>query len=213
MKNILLTLSVITLLASCTTNPVPPVTRESELRAGSWKLASGTLTVNLPNGKDTVLDYMKFVPDCLKDDIMRFDSAKLGRRLSGSVTCNPGDPDWVPFKWQFVENEKYIDLYNGFNVLYGVVETVEPYTLTDAGDTVRKLLFTAVPVPPSPTSPTSSGFDISRAYISSFSGSSFTINFPVISTYPDTTNFHGGDPSAPPIIRPDTFQYKLTFSN
>jgi hypothetical protein len=212
MKYVLLTLSVITLFASCKTETVPPVTRESQLRGGSWRLQSGTLTMKLPSGKDTVLDYLKVAPDCAKDDLMVFDSAHLGRRLSGATTCNPSDPESVPFKWQMYENEKYIDLYNAFNTIYAMPYTVEPYVLTDAGDTVRNLKFTVVPVPPNPNVPTSSGFDINRAYISAFSGSAMTINFPVISTYLDTTNFHGGDPALPPVSRPDTFEYKLTFT-
>lgn len=239
MKYFYLALSAILLFASCDRHPDPSSSTEDMLRKGSWKLASGKLTVNRPNGLDTTLNYLNFIPECYKDDYIRFDSMDYGKRYFGTVACSPADPTYVLFKWQLKGNGKTIDLLSGFNNIYAVVDTIQPYHFdtiqqsplvldTVLGyldtlpgqiktfivlDTVRELRFSGVPVGSLIAGTPIGGFDIYNAELTNFSQSSFTLNFDVRSVYPDSTNYHGGFPSADPIMRPDTLHYSLIYNN
>ena len=70
-KYLLLAVSLILIFAACNKKPgTPTATRESMLRSGKWKITSGTLTVRLSNGGDTVLNYMNWIPACRQDDYL-----------------------------------------------------------------------------------------------------------------------------------------------
>ena len=248
-----LTLLVIFFFATCNKKPTVNASMENTLRTGKWKLSSATVAVRKPNGKDTTLDYLKFIPDCYKDDYLVFDSMNYGRRYTGSNKCSPADPEYFPFVWDLKYNNTIIDLYNGFNYIYGIVDTIQPFyndTITmnpflvydtvigtlDTTvppkqwvelDTVRKLFFSGVAAGTGSVGPALGGFNINDADIYNFSQQSFTLHFQMISYYTDSTKWHGAsyllpltpgaDPNLNPdsfaIIRPDTFNYSLTFTN
>ena len=230
MRYFLLALSVIVIVASCSKDPKNTANRENLLRAKKWKLVGGTITVKLPSRKDTVLQYLNFLPDCYKDDYLTFDSLRHGTVFTGGVSCNAADPASHGFIWELSNNETLIDLYDGFNDLFGVNDTIQPYhfdtiqqsplvldtiiktTDTTPGflktfivlDTVRELRMTASRFPQ---------FDIYKASITDFSDGAFTLHFTAVSYSPDSTGFHGGIPlNWPPIYRRDTFQYALKYS-
>ena len=246
----LLTLLVIFFFAACNKKPKVDASMENMLRNGKWKLSAGTVAVRKPNGKDTTLDYLLFIPDCYKDDYLVFDSLKYGRRYSGSNTCSPADPEYFVFSWQLRNNNTIMDLYNGFNYIYGIVDTIGQYradTLSKSPtlvldtvigtldtlpgitkifielDTIRQLFFYGVTAGTGPLGPALGGFNINDASILNFSQSSFTLHFQMISYYIDSTLWHGAsywlpidpvfNPGSYPIIRPDTFNYSLTYTN
>jgi hypothetical protein len=240
MKYFYLALSAIVFFASCNKKPDPSPSSEDILRKGNWRLASGKLTVNKPNGMDTTLNYMNFIPECYKDDYIRFDSLNYGRRYFGATACSPADPTFVSFIWQLKGNGNVVDLLSGFNNLYAVVDTIQPYhfdTLqkdplvldTILGvldtlpgqtkilivlDTVRELRFSGIPLGTSIAGTPIGGFDIYNAEITNFSQASFTLNFSIRSLYPDSTNYHAGLPNNElPIMRPDTIHYSLIYNN
>ncbi|MES2704720.1 MAG: hypothetical protein V4649_18915 [Bacteroidota bacterium] len=240
MRYLYLALSVTILLFSCAKETKESTSKQSILKQGPWKLTGGTLTVNKPNGKDTALQYIKFIPDCYKDDYITFDSLIYGKRYTSSVKCNAGDPEYVQFIWQLKNNESTIDLLSGFNNLYTVNETIEPYHFDTISkdpflvldtvlgvndtlpgqtkiflvlDTIRDLKFTGIPVGQNLAGAPIGGFDIYEAAITNFSSSSFTLNFSMKQTYPDSTGFHAGIPNNElPIQRPDTVHYSLIYS-
>jgi hypothetical protein len=232
MKYFFLALSVIAIVASCNKPPKTNYMRESMLRKGKWKVTSGTLTLRKPNGLDTTLNYLNWIPYCHKDDYLVFDSLNVGYIFPGAITCNAGDADSIGFTWKLENGETTMSLYNGFSNTFGVAESIlEPYffdTLSTSPvvvDTFLSAVAGAAMTPPSPglvdsfwklhfDSAAIQRLDIYTASISSFSSSAFTINFAVISTYPDSTNHHtGGGIDADPIYRPDTFHYSVTYSN
>ena len=229
MRYIFLALLGMILWSSCAKNPTINYSRESQLRVGKWHITSGTLSVRKPNGIDTVLNYMDWIPYCHRDDYIEFDSSNQGYVFQGTVLCNPSDPDSSGFKWDLKNGETIIDLYDGFTNTFGILETIkQPYffdTLSKAPlvldtivgavaaaatgghvvlDSMWKLNFDTSAV---------QRLDLYNTSISYFSSSTFTINYAAISTYPDSTNHHTGAPTdQTPIIRPDTFHYSVTYS-
>ncbi len=236
MKYFLLVLSIIVVIASCNKPPVTTPSRESMLRVGKWHVTAGTLTLRKPNGVDTTLNYLNWIPVCHRDDYIKFDSLNVGYLFPGSDICNAGDADSIGFTWKLENGETTMSLYNGFSNTFGVAESIllpvyfdtlshSPLQLdtligavaasmeTPAGpivlDSLWKLHFDSASI---------QRLDIYTATISSFSSSAFTINFAVISTYPDSTGHHTGFDATNnidmnPIYRPDTFHYSVTYSN
>jgi len=237
MKYFFLTLSVVVLLASCAKTPTINNNRQSMMRKGKWKVTSGTLTLRKPNGLDTTLNYMDWIPVCHKDDYVQFDSLNFGFIFPGSTKCDPSAADSTAFLWKLENGETTMSLYNGFSNTFGVVESILiPFffdTLSYSPlilDTLVTYAQAQAQTPPGVVVLDSTWklhfetssilqLDIYAATISSFSQSAFTINYAVISTYPDSTNHHTGFDVAnggidkDPIYRPDTFHYSVTYSN
>ena len=222
----------IILIAACNKAPTTNYSRESMLRKGSWHVSGGTLTLRKPNGVDTTLNYLDWIPTCHKDDFIKFDSLNRGFVFPGANRCDASEADSTGFVWQLKNGESLMDLYNGFSNTFGVTESIlEPYffdTLSFSPVVVDTFLSAVVGATMTPALPgicdsfwklhfDSSAvqrLDIYNATITNFSQSAFTINFAVISTYPDSTNHHtGGGIDLNPIMRPDTFHYSVTYSN
>ena len=209
------TLSVL-LFFACSKQPKVNQSRENLLRTGKWKLTSGTIKVKKPNGKDTTLDYLKFIPDCYKDDYFVFDSLDYGKRYTGTNTCSAADPEYFVLHWRLKGSGNTIDLYNGLNYIYGIVDTVQPFELDTlslsplqydtiihaldtlpgyvrsfiALDTIRTLKFSGVPGGIGPTGLPRGGFDIYDADLLNIDQTTFTIHFQMHSYYRDSTKWH-----------------------
>jgi len=237
-KFVILILSVAIVVAACNKKSTPTASRSDMLRTGKWSVESGTITTKLGGGKDTVLDYLKFVPLCHKDDYLVFHSNNDAAVSSGSVKCNPGDPDSTTFKWGLTNSNNNLSLYNGFNFVYGVVDSVSPLWHFDTLDHVNFKLDTVHGV-----LDTLAGFyrsmvvldtiwdnrfdsfalsnvNIYNAAIVNFSQSSFIINFSTYGYRPDTTSFHTGvnmqlgyPIDSPQRYVPDTAIYSIKFKN
>src|SRR4051794_40664330 len=110
----ILILLVVVIIASCSKNSTPIAGRSDMLRTGKWTLASGSVTMKLPSGKDTTLNYLNFLPSCHQDDYMIFRDNQDASMFSNSTKCNVGDPDSVTFKWGFANNNNNLSLYHGF---------------------------------------------------------------------------------------------------
>jgi hypothetical protein len=239
MRYFLLTLSVILLFLACSKKPKTTATVENILRTGKWKLSAATVTVRKPNGKDTTLNYLNFIPGCYKDDYLEFDSLNYGKRYTGDSTCSAAEPLFYPFAWQLKNNNSMMSLYNGFNYVFGIVDTVQPYhadtlsqvpylvldTVAGMGtldttlppklyveiDTVRELRFSGVVAGQGNTGPAIAGFNITDGYITNFSQQSFELHFQLISYYDDSTKWHSASILQPldDIINPDSFGVRL----
>ncbi len=215
MRYIVLALSVLLCVAACNKKPTPNYGTESKLRSGKWKLASGTVKLRKPDGKDTTVDYMQFIPECYKDDYFMFDSMNMGRRFTGSTTCSPADPEYFSFYWDLKDNA-FLSLYNGLNYIYGITDTIQPFELDTLSwsplefdtvigqldtilppklliqlDTIRKLKFYGIPGGVGETGVARGGFDIFDGDLINFSESSFTLHFQMHSYYWDSTQYHG----------------------
>lgn len=221
MKYLFLTFSAALLLVACTKTPEEPQkNRGNILRTGKWKVSGGTIKQKLPNGKYTDNKYLDFVPACHKDDYIVFDSGVKAAVFSGTEKCNPGDAASISFLWNLSNKENMISMYDGFNIIYMDSSYIAPYrfdtlpdgtfrqaTLSDGSkvnDTIWDLKWVPLATP---------AINVYNGTLSNFSETSFTLNYSVISTYPDTTSNHKGDPYPPPIIRPDTFKFSINFTN
>jgi hypothetical protein len=227
MRYFLLALSMIVVLAACNQEPTVTPNRENLMRAKRWKITDGTITVKTPGGKDTLLKYLDYIDTCYVDNYIKFDSNHFGRLMMGDIKCNLADPDSRNFTWRLWNNDKYIDLYDGFNTIFAVTTTIEPYhfdTLEQSPlrldtiigrldtipgftkqfivlDTVRELRFNRYPIP---------NFDIYGAEIFDFNESSFKLKFSFKTQRLDSTNFRAGAPeNNPPGIVADTADYSI----
>ncbi len=231
MKYLLLALSLVVVLAACNQTPTVAPNRENIMRSKQWKLASGTMTVKTPGGKDTTLKYVDYTDTCYWDDYIKFDSNHFGRVFMADKKCNMADPSVRNFTWRLWNNDKYIDLYDGFNTIFGVLTSIEPFHFDTLGksplkldtiigrldtipgfmkqfivlDTVRELRFTRYPI---------QKFDIYGAEIVEFSETSMKINFSFKTKRLDSTGIHAGLPeNNPPLIVDDTTDYSLIFNS
>jgi hypothetical protein len=235
-KFLLVALSVVLVFSACQRTPKPQTpSRADIMRIGKWKLSSGTLTIKLPSGKDTVMNYLNFITPCHLDDYIVFDSQMHGEVYSGSDKCNPVDPDYIPFVWQLVDNDNALDLYNGFNSIYGIQDSISPYSFdtlfnnpsgtpplvldtvhgyfdTLAGYTRVIVILDTMWVLHVDTLALGNT-NIYNAQISNFSSTAFTLNFNLVSRYLDTTNGHEGLPHSMPVWRADTFRYVANYTN
>ncbi|GAA4459385.1 hypothetical protein GCM10023093_00290 [Nemorincola caseinilytica] len=220
------------IIAAC--NPQPEVTpsKENMLRSKKWRITGGTITVKKPNGVDTNLKYLDYIDTCYSDDYLKFDSMYFGKSYTGSQKCNAADPEFQNFKWRLFNNDKSIDLYDGFNMIFAVTTSIEPYRFetlatspeikldTIVGrldtipgfikqfivlDTIRELRYKRYPIP---------NFDLYGAEITEFSQLLFKVKFSFKTTRIDSTGFHAGAPNNfEPILVNDTADYFLTFSS
>lgn len=244
-KNIaLLCLLAVLVFVACSKKATPSADSVSDmLRKNRWKISSGTLAVRLPNGKDTMLNYLNWVHPCHLDDYFVFNSATQGALFYGSTRCNMGEPDSVTFAWNLGCNNNCLSINSNNDLYYAVAESILPVnfdtlsqsplvldTIITAEDTVGhpgmnieldsiwRLQFDSVNV---------ANGNISNGVISNFSQSSFTLYFTLEGQkYPDSTNWGTGkvyyaSPSGSgtdsldnnPVNRADTFKYTLHFTN
>jgi hypothetical protein len=237
-KYFLLALSLVLIFTACNKTPTPQTPGKADiLRTGKWKISSGTFIIRLPNGLDTTLDYMKFMSKCHQDDYIVFDSGMNAAIYNGATKCNPSEADHIPFLWKLTNNDNYMDLYNGFTLLVGARDSIYPFgfdtLVNNASATPPLVLDTPVG---GHVFDTVFGYarvivindttwqlhvdtanflntDIYNAQITNFSQTSFTLNYDILATYPDTTKLHMGLPHQMPIWRSDTFKYSVTYTN
>ncbi|MBX2907882.1 MAG: hypothetical protein KF744_17690 [Taibaiella sp.] len=232
MKYVFLALGLFVVFAACNKEPDPAApTRENLLRGKKWKISGGTMTVKDPGGRDTALEYTKFIDTCYFDDYITFDSLDFGGLHSGDQKCNPADPDTRNFTWRvWGPDNSYIDLFNGFNTIFAVNTTIKPYhfdTLEQSPlkldtivgrldtipgfiksfivlDTIRELRFTSYKIP---------NFTIYGAELQDLTESSVKLKFSFKTTRLDSTNGHAGAPNnLEPFTVADTTDYLLTLT-
>jgi hypothetical protein len=205
MKYFLLSLSAIVLLAACQKTPKNDVTRENILRNGKWKIASGSLVAKLQSGKDTTLNFPPMIPTCNQDDYLVFDSLYTGAVYGGATKCSPSEPDYIRFSWQLLNNGNTIVFNNPLNLLYKEYMSLELPKL----DTISMNPFVTQVVYPATYFVVPYDTTTITATISSFSTSSFTLNYNIPSIYFDTT----GNNTYSPVLRLDTINYTVTYNS
>ncbi len=219
MKRLLFSLSALLIIAfSCTKPASSPAGVTGILKTGRWKISSATVTMKLPSGKDTTMDYIQFIPKCHQDDYIKFDSLDHGAIYNNGVSCSIADPDSIAFVWQLKNKEQSLDIYSGFFLIDSIAETILPYhidtisqspilvldTISDNPtvvlDTIWNLNFASVPT---------AAFNIYNSTLSNVTSSSFTMDFAFAGQYPDSNNHHQYVPN----IYNDSFHYHVVYTN
>jgi hypothetical protein len=240
MKKYLILILSVMLIVSCNKKPTITTSRADILRSGHWTISSGSIRLRLPNGNDTTLNYLNFLPRCHQDDYMVFHAGVDAAMFSGNFKCSPADPDSVTFRWTFTNGNNAISFYNGFDFTYSVTESILPFVFDTTQlnpyvvvDTIHGVFDTTLGYTRSLVvldtlwylhfDSTALQYNyINNAAITNFSATSFTINYWVLGNYPDSTNHHTNQLILPggaaadtidynPIIRPDTFWYTVTY--
>jgi hypothetical protein len=111
MKQIILAVSVLLALASCTKSSTSATENSEILRAGKWRITAYTYKYEIAPGKDTVIDVYKKRDTCYSDDYITFDSSYIGTQYSSKLKCG-GELDEMPFEWQLKDNQKTLILNN-----------------------------------------------------------------------------------------------------
>ncbi|MBC7554965.1 MAG: hypothetical protein H7257_13425 [Taibaiella sp.] len=184
--------------ASCTKENTTPLGREGMLRTGRWKISSSKVRLKLPNGKYSTINYGPYRKACITDNYLKFDSLNRGAIHNGGISCSVASPDSVGFIWSLKNNGNNIDILNCFTL----IDSVKQFVYIDANGIYQV------------------GYDSASSYVSniyngvlsSFSQSSFVLEYPIYAQYPDTTAAKGGSAAAP-VILPDTFHFMITYTN
>ena len=200
MKRLLLSLLVLLLLLdACKKTTTFPIGQDGMMRTGKWKISKSMVKLKLPNGKKTTIDYGPYRSACLVDNRLKFDSLNRGSILNGGVSCNIGDADSVGFIWQLKNNGNTIDMLNCYTLIDSVAQTVVLDGTT--GNYVVQY-----------NQASSYKSNLYDATISSFSQSSFTLEYDLPAHYADTTAANMGSAAAPVILL-DTFHFMITYTN
>jgi len=240
-KYFILTLSIAAIIfAACNKKATPSATNHMDwLRSGKWKVSSGTLSVKKPNGKDTALNYLDWIPQCHKDDYIVFNTATTGAVFNGPVSCTPGDADSISFAWNLSNSDNYLTIHNSYHLYYSVFESILPLAFDTVSQSPLELdtIFHVADTPfLNPVIELDSiwrlHFDstavlntvIDNGVLTNFTENSFTVYYTLKAQYPDSTGWQtgrffftnpGGFPdSADNYTKTlvDTFKYKITYT-
>lgn len=115
---IILTLFAITFQTckkSSSSKPKPELLTQT-----TWKFSAATV-----NGTDA----SNYIDACQKDNIYTFVTNGTGNVDEGATKCDPGDPQTIPFTWNFANNETVLHLSTTF--FSGATNDVTVKTLTE----------------------------------------------------------------------------------
>jgi hypothetical protein len=90
---------LLVVLASCNkdddNNTPPPKTAQEYLTAGFWKTTAMTIDPGINLGGTVITNFFAQVPDCTKDDLVRFNTNGTITDDEGPTKCDPNDPQTV----------------------------------------------------------------------------------------------------------------------
>ena len=117
-------------LISCEEEALPK-TKTQLLTQTSWKFSAATV-----NGSDA----SGYLQACQKDNIYTFAAAGTGTMDEGASKCNSGDPQSVPFTWNFASSETILHISTPLFSGSG-----NDFTLTSLTETELKVTFPYTP--------------------------------------------------------------------
>lgn len=111
MKQLILALSVLLSITSCTKSSTSATENNEILRSGKWRITAYTYKYELEPGKDTVVDVFTKRDTCYSDDYITFDSSYKGTQYSEKLKCG-GELSEMSFEWLLKNNQKTLVLNN-----------------------------------------------------------------------------------------------------
>lgn len=83
-------------------NQLPvPTNEEALITAKDWKMIAGTI-----NSQGGEINFYRNLPDCQKDDLVRYNLDNTTTYKSGPTKCHPDDPDISPGGTWVLDKEK-----------------------------------------------------------------------------------------------------------
>jgi hypothetical protein len=82
--------------------------KTSLLAQGSWKFDN--IGTDADKNRSIEQDLGSFVSACVKDNTVVFSSSNSGTADEGATKCNTGDPQTIPFTWNFTNSETAINI-------------------------------------------------------------------------------------------------------
>lgn len=150
MKYLILSLSVVLLLAAACTKVNTPVTQQDWLRVGKWKVATAKVhnkskSLNIDT---TYSDTTLYQPNtCNADNYLVFGANYGGTVHTGSNKCYASEPDTSNFYWELVNNGNNMNIYNA-DVFFGIPSVVASVTnLTQSSFTLTYFYYLTFPDP------------------------------------------------------------------
>ncbi|MGN6566997.1 MAG: hypothetical protein ACTHJ0_03540 [Flavipsychrobacter sp.] len=118
MKYILLSLSLLLVMASCQKSSDPSPSKEDYLRNGRWEISKLTVTYKMTYPVTADSTTLATPTACHADDFLTFGPGYNGGINSGSNKCSPSDPDVIPFTWETLNNGANLNIY-GAGAMFG----------------------------------------------------------------------------------------------
>jgi hypothetical protein len=110
-RSLLILSAAMLFLASC--KPVDETeSNEDMLRGGQWKRSSLKAQYRDAGGVIITEDAFATLPECIKDNTLKFDVNYKGAELRNGNKCSPGDPDETPVTWEFYNSGANLRIYN-----------------------------------------------------------------------------------------------------
>src|SRR5262245_60169926 len=125
LKNITVFLFITSLLYSCKEKEPTqePIDRAQMLMTGRWKLVEAYSNTET-NGVHNTYDIFNDLPECEKDNILKFNSNSDIEEDQGAVKCHPADSQiMIKERWALIGNSalefinEYYDTARGMNIL------------------------------------------------------------------------------------------------
>lgn len=197
-RSLLFLAALLALFAACNKTPDPQVDVITMLRSGKWKVNSGTVTLRQPNGvKADKTYYPDLRMTCLQDDYIIFDSSNIGKVYSNTTKCSGSDVDSANFVWVLKNNDKNMDIIGGYHIVDSVIYNIVSDPTSSTGYAVTY-------------SPAVSRIsELKNAKLTNVSDNAFTLEYTLYAQYLDTTGGNAGSP----VVKPDTFTYKVTYTH
>lgn len=121
MKKVLYFLPVLFLAIGCDKNDDDDTpsgkTKTQILSESTWKFQAAGIDVDKNGTWETNL--VAFIPDCAKDNTLKFETNGTGISDEGTVKCSGNTNQTTPFNWTFATNETVINITGNAVLGYG----------------------------------------------------------------------------------------------
>lgn len=142
----ILLVALVTVLGSCQKEDSSGSTSKTKtelITSSAWKYNDAKIDTD-NNGTGDVALPAGFIESCQTDNTITFTSAGAGTVDEGATKCDSGDPQSIPFTWNFTNNEGSINFSSA--VFAGIGGDFKIISLTET----QLVISQTVTIPPSP---------------------------------------------------------------
>jgi hypothetical protein len=110
-------------------------TNAADAMPTSWKTKEYRVIYTLPSGKDTTRTDL--YPECKKDDFLQFFENYSGKHHTEGNKCSTNEGDIYNFRWEFTQNETYLNFYNADRLFNERTFIAEVADFSEGGFTLK----------------------------------------------------------------------------